>query len=181
MTTEHLLYNTFVHGSNLMADLKNRACTHLFFGQMSKATRHVLRAKKLSPKAVPPRRQTPGSVGYDLYCLDDTVVPARQTSVIPTGISIEYPEGYYGKIEGRSSLATQGVITAAGVCDCDYRGEIKVVLVNTSDKDREFKAGDRVAQLLLKKAILIDVEVDGQEIEAGTQERGDQGFGSTGQ
>jgi dUTP pyrophosphatase len=148
---------------------------------MGKAKRHELRVTKLAPKAIPPKRQTPGSVGYDLYCLEDTILQPRRVTVVQTGISLEYPPGYYGKIEGRSSLAAQGIITAAGVCDSDYKGEIKAVLVNTTKLSFAFKAGDRVAQMLIKKAHTFEVVVDDQKVEAGTKERGDQGFGSTGQ
>jgi dUTP pyrophosphatase len=102
-----------------------------------------------------------------------------QRKMVATGVQLEIPEGYYGRIAPRSGLALkQGIDVLAGVIDSSYRGEIKVIIFNT-DNQKVFKVnvGDRIAQLIIEKHYNFDfVEVEDLE----TTDRGEGGFGSSG-
>jgi dUTP pyrophosphatase len=141
--------------------------------------------KKLEESAIIPTRATDTDAGYDLYSINDGVVPAGGRKVVGTGIAIAIPESksvltpsYYGRIAPRSGLAVKkGIDVLAGVVDAGYRGEVGVVLQNFSDEDFPYKKGDRVAQLILEQCNTIGwVELD----ELEDSERSDGGFGSTG-
>ena len=143
----------------------------------------VLKIKLLREGAVLPKRETVGSAGHDLrVCIEeDCVIPAGGSMRLPTGIAIEIESAdYVAIIAARSSMAAKYGITMGngiGVIDSDYRGEISILLRNTSDKDFVVHNGDRVAQLLLMPVALPDiVEVE----ELSQTERGEGGFGSTG-
>jgi dUTP pyrophosphatase len=100
--------------------------------------------KKLSPDAIIPTRASPGSVGYDLYSTEDTVVPCQCGRVIVgTGIAVGLPEGVYARIAPRSGLAAKHCIDiGAGVIDPDYTGEIKVIMFNHGDVEYMIKQGE---------------------------------------
>ena len=141
--------------------------------------------KKLEESAIVPTRATDTDAGYDLYSINDGVVPAGGRKVVGTGIAIAIPESknvfapsYYGRVAPRSGLAVKkGIDVLAGVVDAGYRGEVGVVLQNFSDEDFPYKKGDRVAQLILEQCNTIGwVELD----ELEDSERSDGGFGSTG-
>lgn len=137
-----------------------------------------LLVKKLSPAAVIPTRGSAGAAGYDLASAKDVVVPARGKQIVPTALSIALPTGTYGRVAPRSGLAWKNFIdVGAGVIDQDYRGEVGVILFNHSDQDFVVKPGDRVAQLILEKIEIADV----QEVsDLDDTKRGSGGFGSTG-
>lgn len=124
-------------------------------------------------------RANPTDAGMDLLASEDKVIPPLSRAVVSTGISMEIPEGYYGKIAPRSGLALKyGIDVLAGVVDSPYRGEIRVILFNT-DKEETFniRQGDKIAQIIIEKHYNFDfVEVD----ELSHTERGAGGFGSTG-
>jgi len=141
-----------------------------------------LKIKRLSPLAVLPQYQTSGAAGMDLYALPEkplTLAPGA-SALIPTGLALEVPEGYGAFLFARSGLAVKHGITLSngvGVVDADYRGEVKVGLVNLSSEPYEIKPGERIAQLVLlpaPQASVIEVE------SLGETERGAGGFGSTG-
>ena len=134
--------------------------------------------KKLKESATTPTRATESDAGYDLYSINDGVVPAGGRKVVGTGIAIAIPPPYYGRVAPRSGLAVKkGIDVLAGVIDAGYRGEVGVVLQNLSSEDFPYKKGDRVAQLILEQCNTIDwVELD--ELEDSV--RSDGGFGSTG-
>jgi len=134
--------------------------------------------KKLSEHALIPTRASPGSVGYDLYSIEDMHILPYQRGIVCTGIAATIPMGVYGRIALRSGLAVKhGVQTGAGVIDPDYTGELKVILFNHGSEKFEIKKGDRIAQLILEKCEtpLID-EVE----EIKDTQRGTRGFGSSG-
>ena len=142
-----------------------------------------LKIKKLNDNAIIPKAATGGSAGMDLYaCLDsDVVLKPGERALIPTGIAIALPDSsYVAYIYARSGLAIKNGITLSncvGVVDSDYRGEIKVGLVNLSDKDYTVTSGDRIAQMVIAPVIIPEIsEVD----ELDETERGAGGFGSTG-
>lgn len=132
--------------------------------------------KKLIPTAQIPHRQTPGAAGFDLHTTEDVVVPVGSRTMVPTGIAVALPAGTVGIIKDRSSEAWKhGITTMAGVIDDDYRGEIKVILHNLGEQPRYYKAGDRIAQLV----VTIYLPAAGEVKELPDSERGEGGFGST--
>lgn len=138
-----------------------------------------LRVKRLSPDATLPVRGSPGAVGYDLYALQGCIILPGRRGVVPTGISVELPPGCYGRIAPRSGLAVRhGIQVGAGVVDPDYTGELKVVLFNHDSAPYAIKPGYRIAQLVLEKCLVPDIE---EVTEVSETERGEGGFGSTGQ
>lgn len=138
--------------------------------------------KRLSERASLPVYQTEHSAGMDLAARIDeaVVVPPHGRAVIPTGIAIALPEGYEAQVRGRSGLAAKfGVMPANGVgtIDADYRGEIGVILLNTSTEAFTVEPDMRIAQLVIARYERAEwVEVNDLE----ETERGAGGFGSTG-
>lgn len=133
--------------------------------------------KKLTDNAKVPSKGSEYAAGFDLYSDVDTVVPRRSRAIISTGIAMCIPEDHFGKIESRSSIASKGVITGAGVIDSDYRGEVRVLLLNLTDEDYPVVKGDRIAQLIIHKLPKVTFfECD----ELPGSVRGENGFGSTG-
>ena len=118
------------------------------------------------------------SAGYDLSSCETLTIPAGKKALVKTGLQIACPEGTYGRVAPRSGLAHKHFIdVGAGVIDADYRGEVGVILFNFGEQDFEIKPGDRIAQLILEKISLSEVEeVDDLTV----TERGAGGFGSTG-
>lgn len=138
----------------------------------------TLKITRTHPSATLPTRSNPTDAGLDLYALHPVHLGPNGRAIIPTGITVAIPEGHYGKIEGRSGLAARdGVAPLGGVIDADYRGEVKVILVNHSRNNWFAKPGDRIAQLVILPIVTPDV-VEMREL-PGT-ERGDGGLGSTG-
>jgi dUTP pyrophosphatase len=131
-----------------------------------------------------PRRHSAGAAGMDLLAAvapDATLTIApRERILVPTGLAISLPEGFEAQIRPRSGLAlTHGVtvLNAPGTIDCDYRGEIGVILVNHGSAPFEISRGDRIAQLVVAPVVAAElVEVESLEESA----RGSRGFGSTG-
>ncbi len=141
-----------------------------------------LKIRRLRPGAAIPERATTGSAGLDLSaCAAGPItVPARGRAKVGTGLAAEIPPGAVGLVFGRSGLGiNHGVApaNAVGVIDSDYRGEIVVGLMNSSDKDYIITPGERIAQLVLVPVLLTEVE---ETVELAQSERGAGGFGSTG-
>jgi dUTP pyrophosphatase len=131
--------------------------------------------------AVVPQIATPGSAGADLCSSVDVRLYPGETKLIPTGIKISIPLGYAGFVCSRSGLALKKnvfVLNAPGIVDSDYTGDVGVILHNAGQDIFNIKAGDRVAQLLIVKCEYFDFN---EVTELTKTERGDGGFGSTGQ
>ena len=125
-----------------------------------------------------PKYAHKGDAGADLRTIEDITVPARGKAVVGTGIHLALPPGHAGLIWPRSGLALkQSIDCGAGVIDASYRGEIRVLLFNHSDRDCLLKKGERIAQLLIQKVETVDFV---QVPELGETARGEAGFGSTG-
>jgi len=146
------------------------------------ATAHApLAVKRLHPDAILPRRAYAGDAGLDLHAVEAvTLAPGARASV-GTGIAVAIPEGQGGLVLPRSGLAARSgiaLVNAPGLIDAGYRGEIRVLLLNTDrETPCEIAAGDRIAQLVLVRLELpATVEVD----ELPASERGEGGFGSSG-
>jgi dUTP pyrophosphatase len=135
--------------------------------------------KRLSEAAVIPAQATQGDAGYDLYSTSaKTILAPGDRSGFNTGIAVAIPEGYVGYIKPRSGLAARhGIDVLGGVIDSGYRGEIKVLLLNTGKVDADIAHGERIAQLVIQPvASVVFGDIDALE----ESERGDGGFGSTG-
>ena len=129
-----------------------------------------------------PRYATPLSAGRDVRANIDEAVVLRplERAMIPTGLSIELPEGYEMQIRPRSGLAAKHGITvlnSPGTIDADYRGEIRVILVNLSNEEFRIEAGERIAQMVVARHEQVEWELTEELAES---ERGEGGFGSTG-
>jgi len=125
-----------------------------------------------------PTKGSDDAAGYDLYAAQDVEIREGRVGVIPLGIKTAIPKGYYGRIADRSGLAYDyGLTVLGGVIDSDYRGEWKVMLLNTQHGDYFVQEGDRVAQVIITPCANFPVaEVSDLEATA----RGEGGFGSTG-
>jgi dUTP pyrophosphatase len=140
-----------------------------------------LSVRRLDDRALLPTRAYPGDAGLDLYALDEVTLAPGERASIGTGIGIEIPDGQAGLVLPRSGLASRhgiALVNAPGLIDSGYRGEIRVLLLNT-DLEQPFTvvAGERIAQLVLVRVEVPEVvEVD----TLATSERGAGGFGSSG-
>ena len=129
-----------------------------------------------------PAYSTPLSAGMDLRAAIEEPVTLRplQRILVPTGLYIELPEGYEAQIRPRSGLAIKhgiSLVNTPGTVDADYRGEIKVILVNLSNEDFTVNPGERIAQMVVAR----HERVEWDEVEVlDESERGEGGFGSTG-
>jgi dUTP pyrophosphatase len=136
--------------------------------------------RRLRPDAVLPRQAYEGDAGVDLSACEEAVLEPGTRAVISTGLAVEIPDGYAGFVLPRSGLAARhgiGVVNSPGLIDPGYRGEIRVVLIN-SDREAAFavEPGMRIAQLVIAPVASVRlVEVD----ELATSERGARGFGSS--
>lgn len=140
-----------------------------------------VRIKILEPDFEAPKYANPGDAGLDLCSTRDLEIEAGSRALVPCGIAIEIPDGYAGLVIPRSGLAIKhgiSIVNAPGLIDSGYRGEIKVVLVNT-DKNHTFqiKRGDRIAQMMIIAYPSINLVVSE---ELSDTDRGSGGFGSTG-
>lgn len=140
-----------------------------------------LRVRRLHDGARLPTRAYPGDAGLDLYALERAELGPGERASIRTGIAVEIPEGQAGLVLPRSGLASRhgiALVNAPGLIDSGYRGEIRVLLLNT-DRDATFAIapGDRIAQLVLVRVEASDV-VEAPAL--ALSERGAGGFGSSG-
>ena len=137
---------------------------------------------RLDDRAVLPTQGSAQAAGWDLYAIEDTVVPKGESVLIATGWAAAIPEGWEGQIRCRSSLGKKGMImpNGLGTIDSDYRGELKVLATWIGEGDAfTVKAGERVAQLLFAPVplvTLVETTMEGLD----RTERGDGGFGSSG-
>ena len=141
----------------------------------------TIKLRRLDPDIPVPQRAHRGDAGVDLSATTDVIIHPGERLLVGTGIAIALPLGMVGLVHPRSGLAARhglSIVNAPGTIDADYRGEIKVCLINL-DPSEPFviKRGDRIAQLVVQKVELVDFEeVD----ELATTERGEQGYGSSG-
>ena len=129
-----------------------------------------------------PEYKTEGSAGMDLSSssIETITIKPGKTALIPTNLIIELPIGYEGQVRPRSGLALKHGITVLntpGTIDSDYRGEVKVVLINHSDTDFEVNFGDRIAQLVIAQYSKIELN---EVKDLSDSVRGEGGYGSTG-
>lgn len=126
-----------------------------------------------------PVRAHDTDAGIDLMTPVDVVIKANDSAVIDTGVHVAIPEGYFGKLESKSGLnVNHNVVCLGGVIDCGYTGSIKVKLYNLGDEPMSFKRGNKIVQMIIQPCSLTSFcIVDSLE----DTERGNNGFGSTGE
>lgn len=141
----------------------------------------TLRVRRLDPRARLPERAHDGDAGYDLRALDAGVLAPGRRAMVPTGIAVALPTGHAGLVLPRSGLAARhgvALVNAPGLIDEGYRGELRVLLLNTDPvEDFRWEAGDRIAQLVLIEPSHPAVE-EHDDLDATV--RGSGGFGSSG-
>lgn len=141
----------------------------------------ALRVTRLRDDAVLPARAREGDAGLDLTSCESATIGPGARAAVGTGIAVEIPDGYAGLVVPRSGLALRhglSVVNAPGVIDAGYRGEVRVILLNTDlEHDFTVEPGMRIAQLLVVPALTVAV-VEAGELSA--TERGGDGFGSSG-
>ncbi len=137
-----------------------------------------IEARKLHSEAKLPMRAHIDDAGLDLYSIEGCMLASGERRTVRTGIALSIPNGYAGLIWDKSGLAAKaGLKTMGGVIDASYRGEIQVILLNTSREEFRIEQGMKIAQLLIQKVELPDVcEVSELDVTI----RGEGGFGSTG-
>lgn len=148
----------------------------------------MIKVKRIKETALLPTRGSAQAAGFDLYAAETITIPASRANedgsveigraAAPTGLIIEIPEGYYGRVSPRSGLARRnGIDVLAGVIDSDYRNEIIVLLSNLSSLPLIIEQGTRCAQIIFESIGVFDlVETD----DLSSTERNTGGFGSTG-
>ncbi len=144
---------------------------------------NIVNVKVVASKgAVIPEYKTKGAAGADLCALLEApvTIPAGKFAMIPTGLFFEIPEGYEVQVRPRSGLAAKNgvtVLNTPGTIDSDYRGEIKVILINLGNADFTINSGDRIAQMIISPVTQAAFTISDKLSET---ERGSGGFGSTG-
>ena len=127
-----------------------------------------------------PSYETIGSAGLDLRASGKTLILPGERAAVATGLRIEIPEGYEAQIRPRSGLALKNGVTllnSPGTIDSDYRGEIKVIMINHGQETFNIEEGDRIAQLIFAPVVRVSWLEDD---ELGSTIRGEGGFGSSG-
>jgi dUTP pyrophosphatase len=145
-------------------------------------TRIELHVTRLRDDAVLPRQAYEGDAGLDLVACERVTLAPGERVVVPTGIAVAIPEGHAGFVQPRSGLAARhglGVVNSPGLVDSGYRGELKVVLLNTDARESfTVEPGMRIAQLVILPVPAVEL-VEADELPESA-ERGARGFGSSG-
>jgi dUTP pyrophosphatase len=136
--------------------------------------------RRLRPDAILPSPAYEGDAGLDLSACEAVRLGPGERAVVPTGVAVEIPDGYAGFVQPRSGLAAKhgiGVVNSPGLIDSGYRGEIRVVLLNTdTEAPFDVEVGMRIAQLVIAPVAAVRlVEVE----ELAASDRGERGFGSS--
>lgn len=135
------------------------------------------KVKKLSPAAVLPTKEHASDAGIDVYANQSYTLKAGELHLFSTGIAVEFPRGYVALLWDRSGLGSKGIHRLAGVIDSGYRGEWKVVLLNTTKKAFKINKGDKIIQCILQKFEPVTIS----EVKTLKEsKRGAKGFGSSG-
>ena len=132
-----------------------------------------------------PMYQSEGASGFDLHAFigNAVFIEPRDISIIPTGLHFSVPAGYELQVRSRSGLAAKEgvmVLNSPGTVDSDYRGEVRVILINLGSERVKISNGDRVAQGVIAAVEQVELKDTREEAELKYSERGSNGFGSTG-
>ncbi len=139
-----------------------------------------IKIQKIHPNALIPKYQTHGSSGFDLHAVEEVMIKSHSVGLVKIGICLSLEVGYELQVRTRSGLALNHqvmVLNSPGTVDNDYRGEIKVILANLSDKDFKVQVGDRIAQGVVQKTYKAEF-IECERLDETS--RGSGGFGSTG-
>lgn len=131
----------------------------------------------LDPGAYIPTKAYDNDAGFDLKTREDFTVPAGGSYTTDTGVHMALPDGYCGLVVAKSGLNVKHGITSTGLLDSGFRGSLKIKLYNYSKYDYQFKAGEKISQLVILPIPVVDLEV---VEELDDTERSDRGFGSSG-
>lgn len=129
---------------------------------------------KFNENLIIPKRAHYNDAGLDCYAPKDIVLEKGEMQIVNLSFGLEIPNGYMATIRPRSSMNAKGILTQIGTIDSGYRGEIKAILVNLTNKALIINSGDKICQIVIEPVILADL------VENLGNERGDGGFGSTG-
>lgn len=149
-------------------------------GPQPESGRMKLKVKKLTADAFLPAYAHPGDAGLDLFANEDAEIAPGQSRLVRTGISVGLPAGTEGQVRPRSGLALKHQVTVLntpGTVDEGYRGEVGVIMINHGQQEFSVRKGARIAQLLVKPVLRVEVE---EVPELTETRRGEGGFGSTG-
>lgn len=127
-----------------------------------------------------PTRKRVTDAGYDVYSAESGVVPPRSSKNFHTGIRLACPVGYFYSVRGRSGLGFKNIQPFIGTLDSTYNGELKILLINYSDKPHYVHKGDRIAQIIFEEQIDIRNAKEVEEFSPEYDQRGQAGFGSSG-
>jgi len=129
-------------------------------------------------KGIPPKKMTSGSAGFDVYSNENTTLKPGEVKAIKTGLFLEIPHGFEVQVRPRSSLSLKKILipNSPGTIDSDYRGEIKIIMLNASSDNFKIKKRDRIAQLVLNKVFHFNFK----KARLSKTKRGKKGFGHTG-
>ena len=136
-----------------------------------------VKIKKLDKDAKIPIHATEQAAGCDFYSLENVNLKPGETKKVSTGVAVEIPFGHYMRIEDRSGMAIKGIHKVAGIIDSDYRGEVCIVLHNTTSEPYNIEKHDRIAQGIITPVSQADFE---EVSELSETKRGEGGFHSTG-
>lgn len=137
-----------------------------------------IKVKKLHLDAILPSYAHAGDAGMDIFSVEDVLIKSGERALVSTGLSMEFPEGYVCLIWDKSGLAAKnGIKTMGGVIEHSYRGEYKIILLNTSKEDFKIIKGQKIAQALIQPIVSAEIE---EVEELSDSHRGKDGFGSTG-
>jgi dUTP pyrophosphatase len=145
---------------------------------MSTKSKLQILVKKIHPQSIIAKKKTSGSAGYDLHSVESKILHPQIVTMVDIGLSFKIPEGYYGRIADRSSMALKGITVGGGVIDSDYRGCVQVIFNNNSQNQFHINVGDRIAQLIFVKISEEDELTEVTQLDDTV--RGSGGFGSTG-
>lgn len=137
---------------------------------------------KLDKEAQIPKFASEGAAGFDFHALHTCKIPAKSSEFIATGLCVELPSGYELQVRSRSGLALKHnviVLNSPGTIDSDYRGEIKIILMNFSTSEFIVNKGDRIAQGVVNKLPKVEI-IESNLDSISSTKRGASGFGSTG-
>lgn len=137
-----------------------------------------IRFTKTHPAAIIPTKNHNCDTGFDVYCVEDVIVPARGSAVVNVGLEFAYiSPNYWVRVEGRSGMGFKhGILPHPGIIDNGYRGSAGIKLYNMTDVNYAITKGDRVAQFVVYKNYKTQI-IEGQKVNSS---RGEKGFGSSG-
>jgi dUTP pyrophosphatase len=169
--------NTDAHSAKNLHD-NNIHSDHHPFQQTAQGWQLTrLQVQRLHVDAQAPTRSHQSDAGLDIYAAEAGEIAPQHSKLVGTGIAVAIPDGFFGMIADRSSMAKKGFKTAGGIIDAQYRGEVKIMLWNISNAPLKFERGDRIAQMILLPCALPRVDV----VETLSETtRGIGGFGSSG-